>query len=172
MAITLNDYVSDIHRAAGAEAWYAALALALALPDMCGSIEYPQAKITYRYVSWCERFVAPNDKNLTGADYYVLRCSFLHTGTDQIQNQQAFAQASKRHIYLTRSGAVSFSGVRKLEVSPGPAGTNILGARGAYALPIGDLCSQIAAGVGQWLAAIAGDQIKEAGLAKLFDDDL
>jgi len=79
------------------------------------------------------------------------------------------AQATKRLIYLTHSSAASFSGVRKLEVSPGPAGTNISGARGAYALPIGDLCLQITAGVGQWLAAIAGDQIKEAGLAKLFE---
>lgn len=168
--VTLNDYVGDINRAAEANAWYAALALALALPDVCGAVEYPNARIGKRYTDWCDKFVSPHDKNLTGADYYVLRCAFLHTGTDEIQKQHgAYADARMRHIYLTRSGSVSFSGVRKLEVSPGSANSGMSGTRGAYALPIGDLCSQIAAGVDTWHRAIAGDAQKLAELAKLFE---
>lgn len=80
--------------------WYAALATALALPDICGWTEDPQAKSKARYVNWFDRFLRPLYTRqigadgreltfLTGNDCYALRCAVLHEGRDDITDQAA-----------------------------------------------------------------------------------
>lgn len=157
----LDDYLSHIYVAGKPDSWYAALALSLALPDICGAIEYPPSEVWKRYGDWCTKFVTPRDPNLTGPDLYVLRCSFLHTGTAEIQNQEAYKYARIGRIHLTQSDAVSSVGIRKMTVSP-----NV---RGRYSLPVGDLCEQIVGGAGTWQRGIQGDAGKLAELAKLLE---
>lgn len=86
------------------ENWYAALALALALPDICSSLETPdkaeRRKVGRRYARWFKTWLEPMHTMCTGADMrphvflngndcYALRCSLLHQGTDDIMDQQA-----------------------------------------------------------------------------------
>ncbi|MFC3299623.1 hypothetical protein FJV46_10620 [Arthrobacter agilis] len=81
--------------------WYAALTMALSLPDICGKLEgeAPQTSRA-RYVRWCEKYLqpkytAPADWDeiphvfLSGSDCYALRCALLHEGSAEIIEQSA-----------------------------------------------------------------------------------
>jgi len=79
---------------------YAALALALAFPDICGWVEDPNSKSKARYISWFEKYLqskytrpattsSPEHVFLTGSDCYALRCAYLHEGREDIADQGA-----------------------------------------------------------------------------------
>lgn len=80
---------------------YAALALALTLPDICASLEAADGKTSgRRYAAWWDTFVGPRYRQLlgperiervflSGDDCYALRCAFLHQGLDDITGQRA-----------------------------------------------------------------------------------
>ncbi|HVM77888.1 MAG TPA: hypothetical protein VMU06_02635 [Stellaceae bacterium] len=71
---------------------YAALSLALMMPDICASLEDPgQGKSQRRYVRWCKKwvepkFTSPEDGHIfvTAEDCYQLRCSLIHSGSATI----------------------------------------------------------------------------------------
>lgn len=78
---------------------WAALAIALTLPDICGKAEYSSACNTRRYIDWYNKYVAPfecppshegaepeNMPYLSGEVVYNLRNSFLHQGNPNIDN--------------------------------------------------------------------------------------
>lgn len=48
----IEKYVEDIRRSLENKCYFAALSLALTLPDICGSAEYPDESVTKRYVTW------------------------------------------------------------------------------------------------------------------------
>lgn len=78
---------------------YAALSLALTIPDICGSLEDPSpGKSQVRYQRWCKQWIEPkyttqtNDP-MTGKPFvwitddqiFQLRCSLIHSGSDEIE---------------------------------------------------------------------------------------
>lgn len=96
----IPSYINSIRQAITEKNGYCALALALALPDICGSIENPSEQSSKkRFVDWYDQYIAPKffevfsegvgDLLLSGADCYALRCSFLHNGSEDITSQRA-----------------------------------------------------------------------------------
>lgn len=88
--------IEDVERALEHECYFAALALALTLPDICGKAEYPKEGSTRkRYKYWCRQFVCkehPRDNPYSGDMPYLnediiysLRCSLLHQGNPSIE---------------------------------------------------------------------------------------
>ena len=76
--------------------WYAALSLALTIPDICGSLEDPGPnKSGPRYDRWCTKWLvsrytmfASSDAPqvlLSGKDHFALRCSLIHSGSTEIE---------------------------------------------------------------------------------------
>jgi hypothetical protein len=74
---------------------YAALSLALMMPDICASIEDAgPGKSQARYVRWCKRWVEPKfTRSMPGGtvkvfvsseDCFQLRCSLIHSGRANI----------------------------------------------------------------------------------------
>jgi hypothetical protein len=66
-----------------------ALALTLALPDICASIEYPNAPL--RYNRWWDdnfgqsyRYGTGQTDFLNGVEVFLLRCAYLHEGSDSL----------------------------------------------------------------------------------------
>lgn len=83
--------IDDLNKALNAECYYAALALALTLPDICGKAEYPQEKSTKRYKDWYDKQIGKHEQcpntsmpYLSGEVVYSLRNSLLHQGTPNI----------------------------------------------------------------------------------------
>jgi hypothetical protein len=71
---------------------YAALSLALMIPDICGSIEDPgPRKSQKRYERWFKQWAEPKFTSdfdghvfISAADCYQLRCSLIHSGRGEI----------------------------------------------------------------------------------------
>ena len=99
----LEDRLQEIENLLSSKYYQAALALALTVPDICSKVEFPDEKITgKRYAKWFTLHVEhnfepvhlPEDENDTALDYskralngemcYKLRCAFLHSGSDDI----------------------------------------------------------------------------------------
>lgn len=90
----IDKIIKDVRRALDAEAYLAALHLALTIPDVCGKAEYPNANVGDRYKNWYDKNIGflensnnytPEDKKtyfpyLSGEVLYQLRCSLFHEG--------------------------------------------------------------------------------------------
>lgn len=94
----MNRFITAIKAALSTENYYAALLMAITIPDICGNLENPEKKSQERYVEWFNRYMV--DKYtvmvgggsyvfLSGEDCYALRCSFIHEGVDNIMTQRA-----------------------------------------------------------------------------------
>ena len=110
----LRDFLAAARSAVAESNWYAAIALALTLPDICASIDRPGSGITQgRYVEWWEEraagrfWIKPDDDEdwtprslVPGKDAFLLRCAFLHNGTgttgktDPVKERFRFMAAS------------------------------------------------------------------------------
>jgi hypothetical protein len=75
------------------ENWYAALAVALTVPDVGGALEHADEKATpERYGAWFEKWLAKEYGFsqfhqfvwITGKQCYELRCALLHNSSDDI----------------------------------------------------------------------------------------
>ena len=101
----MNEVIESIEDALDKECWIPALALALTLPDTCGSIEYPEMinnkgrRLSKRqYLAWFKEHVEHRFADHTGFDdkgnalrpyfnadmCYQLRCAILHSSNDDI----------------------------------------------------------------------------------------
>lgn len=97
----MENLINSIKQSLENRNWYAALTLALTLPDIAGKIEYPsQRSSRFRYCEWFENFIldyytseiGPKKKKttfLSGRDCYALRCTYLHEGNSEITGQSA-----------------------------------------------------------------------------------
>ena len=99
----LSDRLSEIQKALDCKLYQSALSLALTVPDICGQINYPKDKTGKRYKKWFDKFVKDDyiynpeyNQDYTaftdgkyyfdGAACYALRCAFLHSGDDKVEN--------------------------------------------------------------------------------------
>lgn len=72
---------------------FAALALALTIPNVCASFEKQGKASGENYADWCNRYVKP-ELEIDGDIIYSLRCSFLHSVSADFYDELAF----KKHI--------------------------------------------------------------------------
>lgn len=91
--------VSEINDALSHNLYFAALNLALTLPDICGKAEYPNLGTTKRYKLWYDEYIGKYEKAptlvgetempyLNGEIIYNLRCSLLHEGNANIDKEK------------------------------------------------------------------------------------
>lgn len=94
----INEIISNLEN----ENYLSALTLTLLLPDICGKIQYPELQGRHhsrkRYVHWYNEFIYPYEKSPNNNDLfnewvpdgdtlYLLRCSLLHEGSLNIENE-------------------------------------------------------------------------------------
>lgn len=79
--------------------WYGALTIALTLPDVCGSLQWPNNRSEKRYKRWCKRWIVPIYTHEIGPlreshcfmsadDLYQVRCSLIHSGRGDIVEEK------------------------------------------------------------------------------------
>jgi hypothetical protein len=96
----MKHLVAALDNALRAGNHYGALAIALALPDICGWVEDPTQYSRARCVAWYKKYLQSKYTRsatrlvaehvfLGGEDFYALRCAFLHEGRDEIADQKA-----------------------------------------------------------------------------------
>ena len=97
-------YVNDIRNALKNQCYFSALALSLALPDICGSTEFPNKSVAERYIGWYDKYVGEYVKDdndtikrpwLSGEMVYNLRNTYLHQGSINIDADKVKEEANK-----------------------------------------------------------------------------
>lgn len=95
----LQRLLNSVRDAVEAENWLAGLALALALPDICGRIQHPRTPSRRRYQTWWDKYFRKSysygsgqNDYVTGKEVYLLRCAYLHEGSD-VANPKNFKKA-------------------------------------------------------------------------------
>jgi hypothetical protein len=89
MASHFQRLLNSIRAAVDHENWLAALAVTLMLPDICGSIQWPEEKKSRtRYRKWWDEHFGDSyqygkgpNHHVTGDEVYQLRCAYLHEGS-------------------------------------------------------------------------------------------
>jgi hypothetical protein len=154
--------VADVRTAMSAGGWNAGVALALAIPDMGGSIEFPREKrVGKRYRLWATRYFVPHVtaadvEFLSAEELYRVRCSFLHTGT----------------LRVTASGTREFPGIvlyedDAIDVCPSRGGTQLDAESGSdvtYHVGAKQFCEWLCLAAEEWLDDIQNDDAKQAAL--------
>jgi hypothetical protein len=94
----MRHLVDAVRRSVREQNWYAALTLALTLPDIAAKIDGKLGGSESRYVAWFNDYLLSRYTGdsffgprafLTGNDCYALRCAFLHAGDFDITGQRA-----------------------------------------------------------------------------------
>lgn len=100
-------YVSDIENSLKNKCYFSALAMSLALPDICGAAEYPNETSTAkRYIGWYNKYLdeyMSDDKDnpyLSGEIVYNLRNTFLHTGSPNIDSSKVKNEANQLDKFI------------------------------------------------------------------------
>lgn len=99
--------ISDVDKALNAEAYLAALALMLTIPDICAKAEYGDSLGgRKRYIKWFDKNIGqyncasekegePCMPYLSGELVYQLRCSVLHEGSSNVNTSKIEETANK-----------------------------------------------------------------------------
>lgn len=92
--------ISDIRNSLENKCYFAALALTLTLPDICGSAEYPSYKdnVPKRYIEWAEKYIGKLDEGtpyLSGEIIYNIRNKFLHRGEPSLNTKKINDESNK-----------------------------------------------------------------------------
>ena len=96
----MENYLNELLALIKSKNKLTALTSSIILPDVCGSLEYPnEASSRKRYTDWFEGFMYKDltRKVLTGDEAYGMRCVLLHHG------ENSYAEYTKRY---SKSGII------------------------------------------------------------------
>jgi len=161
----MNNLIHSLESAIEQKNWYAAVMVALTLPDICGKIEHPADNSGARYKKWCEKYLEPKythfvgpswmggfeHKFLSGSDCYALRCALLHEGSDEITEQRARESLDRFHF----------------TAPPDSGSMHCNQANMVLQLQVDKFAADIIQSIREWLSDIKGDIEKEGKLANL-----
>jgi hypothetical protein len=152
----VNRFSSAVRQAVEDKNWFAALYLALTMPDVCGALENPTASNGVRYRSWFERYLAPVNTAtiggrevifMTPADCWALRCSILHEGSDEVSKQKA-RDVLTRFFFTTM-------------------GTHRIRVEDTLTLNVARFCEEIADAVEKWSADVQSKADIQARISEM-----
>jgi hypothetical protein len=89
--LPIETIIDEIERALRHELWYAALATALSLPDVCSVLAHPPNKAGptgKRYAAWFDEWMARYSTSMTGLECYRIRCGVFHRGEFSHKHQR------------------------------------------------------------------------------------
>lgn len=110
----IDRLLADLEKSLDNDCYFAALSLALMLPDICGRAEYPDLNNNSkkRYIQWYDENIGQYEKPpkkseddedmpyLSGEVIYQLRCSLLHQGTPDIDKNNIKAEENRIDHFL------------------------------------------------------------------------
>lgn len=156
----MERFTQAIEKSIESENWYAALTLALTIPDICGRLSNPDLakKSKERYVKWFDEYVLHHYESpfhgagftfMSGGDCYALRCALLHEGRDDVTGQSA-----RRKEVLSKF-SISTTGSHRALIGD------------LLILNLQSFCLEICQGVKDWNEDYKNDSNVKAGIAEL-----
>lgn len=162
--LTMKQLKEAVRQAIKQGNWYAALATALTLPDICGCLEDPNKGVGDRYRLWYDTYIKEeysgkyNDSDkaevilLTGEDCYALRCAYLHSGQDDISEQKA---PLDKFQFITPPKLGESSECYALKTTKFVDDGNRTKISSKLQLEVDKFCEDICRGVEKWEASVA-----------------
>lgn len=106
------ELIEEINTALSHNLYFAALSLALTLPDICGKAEYPDKGSTSRYKLWYDEHIGQYEKSpsvegvpdmpyLSGEIVYNFRSSLFHQGNPNLDNIE-YKKRNKKECPIER----------------------------------------------------------------------
>lgn len=142
----LRQFIKSIQVSLESGNWIAALSTALTIPDMAGWAQFPDKTAGARYKLWFNQNLADKyQQNIGGhevtflnaEDCWALRCSFLHSGQDDITGQGA-RQYLARFVF-------------------GVVGTHLIRVDDVLQLDVQRFCEEFVEATEAWLEQHRGD---------------
>jgi hypothetical protein len=149
--------------------WYAALALALTLPDICGRISYPNLgrASERRVVRWFNKYLAAYYRGgpvttqfMAGDDFYALRCAYLHQGAFSLDAQSAKKLLARFHLTVPGPGVTHCNRTANADAEGNL--TNI-----SLQLSVDEFCEEVCSAVEQWLRDVENDPRIQSEISRL-----
>ena len=111
-------YVMNVENSLKTKCWFSALALSLALPDICGAAEFPDETSTAkRYIEWYDKYLGEymasgdNTPFLSGEVVFNLRNTFLHSGSPNIDSSKVKQETNQldKFVLFVGDGTLMWS---------------------------------------------------------------
>lgn len=113
----ITKLIIEINKALSHNLYFAALSLALTLPDICGKAEYPEKGSTSRYKLWYDENIGQYEKSpsvegipdmpyLSGEIVYNFRSSLFHQGNPNLDNDE-YQKRNKKSVPSNTSKLLS-----------------------------------------------------------------
>jgi hypothetical protein len=158
----MQSFVNATTMALDSSNWYAALVLALTIPDICGRLENPSMGSQARFVNWYDRFLLTHYQSnigssgtlhtfLDGSDCYALRCAFLHQGEFDISDQRAKKALENFHFIAPRQGYL----IHMNQVN------------NALQLQVDRFCIDVCKATEQWMTSVQSNTVIQGRIAQL-----
>lgn len=154
----MQHLIDSIEQSVRTQNWYAALALSLTMPDVCGKLQWPE-KNRQRYFDWYNQYVQ-NSGPLGGPsfmcaeDCYALRCAFLHQGEFRLDGQEVRVALDRVHLTAPKPGLYRFNNL-------------YVGRDVALQIDVDMFCQHMCMAVGTWLRDVQGDADIQGRLSRL-----
>lgn len=125
----MKRFTGAIQKSVDAENWYAALFMALTLPDICACLSSDNNKTNgNKYAAWFNSFmggkysyfhpvVGERIEFMTGDSCYALRCAMLHQGEADLTSQKVKSIVTSIHFTTTSGHCNYINGVLQLDVA-------------------------------------------------------
>jgi hypothetical protein len=164
-------YCNDVERALKAGCDYSALALALALPDICVSLEQADGETNHeRYADWADHWAlpipsSPGDpgKFISGKQLYDLRCRYLHNGTTDFRKPLQISGPRSQLLFCMLRRKVVDEWDRPMRIRDWEQGWLLMSADA--------LCREIVSGTREWAMSVRTNATVLSNLQTLVDLD-
>ena len=153
----LGAIYAEIEKAIEAQLWYAAITIAVALPDICSTLEGAGRTNWQTYKDWFDRNAATRFRNFGKHECYELRCGVMHNGVFQggVDKHSEF-----EGVYFLPPGSRIILNDTIME--------NIGGRKGPFLImSVVPFCEAMIAIVKEWEVAHQDDEIVATNMEKL-----
>lgn len=163
----MERFAEAIDQSVSSGNWLGALTLALAMPDICGRLQWPGDRSGRRYDKWWDSYMLRHYQLeiagsqhvfLSGSDAYALRCAVLHEGGADVSRQSARRALERFHFVAPRPNRH----FHRNQVD------------GVLQLQVDVFCTEMSEAVRQWDADHNADQdvqARKADLIKIHSTD-
>lgn len=124
----MNRFTDAIRKSVDSENWYAALFMALTLPDICARLSSENNKTNgMKYAAWFDKYMSgkysyfhpvlrQKIEFMNGDACYALRCAMLHQGEADLTGQRVKSVLTTIHFTTTSGHCNQVNGVLQLDV--------------------------------------------------------
>ncbi|KKU80453.1 MAG: hypothetical protein UY05_C0007G0005 [Candidatus Peregrinibacteria bacterium GW2011_GWA2_47_7] len=159
----MKKILDSIRKSLDSKNYHSALVLSLIVPDICGKLEDSNKSSSKRYPEWFNKYLGKKYDNwLSGNDCYALRCSFLHEGSGNTENQRRAKDVLDYIVFTPEGGHCQ-------RLSHCRFGDKRYDGKEILKLSTSRFCQDIIEATNKWLDDVKNNKIIQGNIAEMLD---